>query len=62
MTVPANCDMELSCGGFESWTTRVADLNSTGTKRLIDEAYMNGVSIAYGSPRKHAWSNAVCWS
>ena len=45
--------------GIQKQTT---DGLSQGTKRLIDEAYMNDVSIPYGSPRKHAWSNAVCWS
>ena len=43
--------------GYQKRSTN-AFLTFSG-KTLIDEPYVDGISITYGSPRKHVWSYAA---
>ena len=48
------------CGmvvGYQKGTTDA--FYALARKTLIDEPYLDGVSITYGSPRKHIWSYAA---
>ena len=62
----ATYSTDANCTGFQHFCGKVVGIQKGSTDgfgnvggKQIDDAYLDGVSITYGKPRKHLWSLAV---
>ena len=64
----ATYSTNASCtGGFQHFCGKVVGIQKGSTdafrfENQIDNAYLDGLSFTYGTPRKHLWSLAIGWS
>ena len=59
MTFPVNTAYFHVCGYARGYTYSSMDAFWRSQKRTIDDAYVDGLSITHGNPRKHLWTLAV---
>ena len=61
-TYPVTHQYSRVCGrviGYQFKTPDAFYRHCSG--RMIDEPYVDGVSVTYGTPRKHIWTYAASW-